>query len=395
MTGSMTAGSNSLGAILVRMAGVSVAVVLFGLANGGNFAVVAVGMADSGASNLLVGLATSAYFVGTLTASLTLGPAIARLGHVRAFALVAALAAMSTAALFFVEGVVFWPLLRCLTGFAMGGYYIVVDSWYHHATSNATRGRTIAFYETARLLSVATGSYVLLSFDAWSGAGVFLMAGLLYAVAILPVAASRAVKPDIPSVARPSWRRLLATAPLGFAFGLVGGFTTAAVYGLMPLYGKQIGLDTTLLATLVFMAHAGALFLQGPVGLAGDRWGRLPVMAVVTFVGAFVALVFGTGDFDNVLLLLAAAAIVGGTSHTVFTMGGVFANDRVDPASFVPVAAALLVAYDVGTIIGPPIASLAMNLAGPGGLFLFLGVMLALLSLFATLQARRGRQPVT
>ena len=384
-----------LGTVLRRMAGVTVAVALFGVANGGNFAIVAVGMADSGASDLLVGFATSAYFIGTLTASLTLGPVVARLGHIRAFIAVAVLATVSTAGLFFIEAVLVWPLLRCLTGFAMGGYYMVVESWFNHAASNATRGRTFAFYVTVRLLSVAAGSFLLLSLGAWGGASVFLMAGLLYAIAILPVAASHGVKPDIPPLMRWSWRGLFATAPLGFAFSLVAGLTTASIYGLMPLYGQQMGFDTAMLATLVFAAHAGALLLQGPVGLAGDRWGRLPIMAVATLLGALAALVIGVGGGDDLLLVVVAAAITGGVSHTVFTMAGVFANDRVEPASFVAVAAALMVAYDIGTILGPPIASLTMVMAGPGGLFLFLGAMLALLSFFAALWARRGACPAT
>jgi MFS family permease len=391
----MAACGATLGTTLRRMAGVSAAVSLFGLANGGNFAVVAVNMANSGASDTLVGLATSAYFVGALGASLTLGPVVARIGHVGAFAAAAALAAVSTAGLFAIESVFFWPLLRCLTGFAMGGYYLVVDSWFNNAASNATRGRTLAFYETVRLLSVAMGSYLLLSLGAWSGTGVFLMTGVFYAIAIVPVAASHAVKPDIPALARWSWHGLLATAPLGFAFSLAGGLTTASIYGLMPLYGKQIGLDTALLATLIFAAHAGALFLQGPVGLAGDRWGRLPIMAAVTLAGATVALVLGLGGGDSFMFALMGTAIIGGVSHTINTMGVVLANDRVDPASFVAVAAALLVAYDIGTVVGPPIAALTMEMAGPGGLFLFLGAVLLLLALLATAQTRRGAARVT
>ncbi len=88
-----------VGHVIRSTLGVSLGVALFGLANGGLFALIGVHLPETGASDVLVGLITSAYFLGTLTASLTGAWLITRLNHVRAFALFAVVAGLSTLAL--------------------------------------------------------------------------------------------------------------------------------------------------------------------------------------------------------------------------------------------------------------------------------------------------------
>lgn len=376
-TGGQTQG---LAQIARGMLGVSIGVVLFGLANGGNFAVVAVEMAAAGAPETLVGLTTSTYFLGTLTASFTCGRLVTRLGHIRAFALFAAIAGLATATMMFVPSIWVWPFLRYLTGFGIGGYYVVVESWFNHAATNDTRGRTLAFYETVRLTSVALGAFVFLSLGEVLGFGVFAATGLLYLAAILPVAMNRQGKPRIETQNPLGIGQLCRRAPLGVACCVVGGLTTAAIYGLLPLYGEQSGLGPRELSAFVSAAHLGAFAVQFPAGYLSDRLGRRGVILLLSLLCAGTALIMGlTGD-HNLTVLLLAGTVIGGICHTVHTMGAVYTNDFLDPASYVKGAAALLIAYDVGTVFGPAIASLAMQAIGKGGLFLFIAGFMAMLA---------------
>lgn len=365
---------------LRNMAGVSAGVMLFGLSNGGNFALVATEMSRVGASDMLVGLATSAYFTGTLTASLTCGALVRRLGHKRCFALAALIACVSTAALGLIEQILLWPALRIATGYAIGMFYVVVESWFNHAAQNRNRGRVLAGYETVRLASVATGSFILLTLQAAVGQPAFLVAGLLYVAAILPVAINRLSGPPPGARARLPYRRLARSAPLGLACCFVGGLTTAAIYGLMPLYGRQMGLGAVALPTLIFVSHFAAFFVQIPAGMLSDRIGRNPTIFLLCLVGCLAAATLGLWDGPSLVIVMVAGAVTGGICHTVFTLGIVSANDRLDPASYVAGAAVLLVAYDIGTVIGPAAAGALMEAVGKEGLYLFIAALMGALA---------------
>lgn len=367
------------------MAGVSLAVALFGLANGGNFALVAFGMSDSGASDSLVGLATSAYFTGTLTASLTAPAIVARLGHKRSFLLAAALAGLSTALLAAVEQVTLWPLVRIATGYAIGLYYVVVESWYNHATGNETRGRMLSFYETVRIASVAVGSFLLIALHGAFGLPVFLFAAVLYAAAVVPALRNRQAGPPPQRKSGLRLRPFVSKALLGLACCFVGGLTTAAIYGLLPLYGQQIGLATASLSLLVFLTHFGAIFIQFPSGLIADKVGRNTTILVATLLCAGLAGLIGTTASPSPLVLLLASAVVGGICHTTFTLGAIYVNDHLSVRSLTAGAAVLLISYDLGTIAGPLLAGRLMEALGPQGLYAFLGLTTGLLAGLALL----------
>lgn len=382
------------------MVGVSTGVALFGLSNGGNFALVAFKMSESGASDSLVGLATSAYFAGTLSASLTCSALVARLGHKRAFAGAALLAFLSTAALMLVEQPAIWPLVRAVTGYAIGTYYVVVESWFNHATENRTRGRVLASYETVRLTAVAGGSFLMISLYESLGISVFMIAGLLYFSAILPVSLNRLSGPAPSPNLRFPLLWLIRRAPLGLACCFVGGLTTAAIYGLVPLYGRYMALDTLALSAYVFFSHFGAFFVQYPAGLLSDRFGRNLTIVSLCLLCAAAAGLLGLREQPALPVILIAGAICGGICHTVFTLGTVYANDCLDPASYTAGAAVLMVAYDVGTVAGPAAAALSMETLGPRGLYLFIAALALVLASLALLvgallvgRRRSGRPP--
>ena len=388
----MAAQEKDLLPTLRGLLGVSLGVCCFALANGGNFAVFAIEMTAAGAGQSLIGLSTSIYYLGTLTASLTCAPLVSRLGHVRAFALFTSLAAGSTAALALVDWVLVWPALRYLTGLGIGGIYLVTDSWFNHAAGNRLRGRVFAFYETVRLTAVAFGSFFLLGLNQALGSSVFLASAALYLAAFLPVAMSHAGQPKLEQARPMSLANVLGAAPLGLACCVVGGMTTAAIYGLVPLYGQQAGLGTSALASFVFASHFGAFLVLLPMGLLADRLGRRPAILLVSSLCAGLSLAMGLAEAQSLPVLLVGGLLVGGLCHTINTLGVVVTNDRLDPASLVRGAAVLLLAYDVGTVIGPIPAAMAMGSLGRGGLYLFFSVLMASIALLAALRTLTERR---
>src|SRR3546814_20929361 len=89
----------------------------------------------------LIGLVTSAYFVGFLAGTLTSYRVIDRVGHVRAFSVFAVIA--STAALLqsVLEQPSAWIALRDVIGYGIGGQVVILERWTREKGNADKRGR--------------------------------------------------------------------------------------------------------------------------------------------------------------------------------------------------------------------------------------------------------------
>lgn len=367
--------SDSLVAVVRTTLGIAIAVSLFGLANGGVFVLIATRLPAAGASENLVGILSSTYFAGTLITSLFGGWIVSRLRHFRAFLLFAAMAGFSTLILAQTEPGWQWLIPRFITGLAMGGYYVVVESWFNYAATNANRGRSLAYYETVRLASVASGSLVFLNLGTVGGMNALAIAGALYLSAILAVFANRQSKPQLDRTERPKFKHLLRHAPLGIWCCFAGGLANSTLYSMVPLHGARLGLTAGILSVIVFVNHFSAVAFQFPLGTVSDRIGRVPTIlfmgALLTIASVTVAINQPTG----LIPLAIAGFFVGGISHSLFTAGMVYTNDRLSSRTLVHGAAAMLVIHDIGTTLGPVLASQAMIFGGPFGLYWFFAVL--------------------
>ena len=170
---------------LVRAFGyILTGVLAFGLATGGLFPLIGLRLQEQGASDLLIGLITSVFFAGTFAGSLLTERIIARIRHVRTFSFLAATAGISTIGLALSDAAIVWVLLRFVTGFCLGGYYVVVESWINYAASNNTRARGMSIYEATRMLGIAISPFVL---GFGLGGEPYVLAGLLFILAIIPL----------------------------------------------------------------------------------------------------------------------------------------------------------------------------------------------------------------
>lgn len=129
----------------------------------------------------------------------------------------------------------------------------------------------------------------------------------------------------------------------------------------------------------------GGALGQWPIGRLSDRVDRRWVILALCLASAAAGLLlaFVADAPDAVLLLL--AVLFGASALTIYAICVAYANDRADPASFVEVSSHLLLAFGVGAIIGPFIASILISEASISSLFSFtagIDVILALLVVF-------------
>ncbi|MCH7555528.1 MAG: MFS transporter [Proteobacteria bacterium] len=385
-----TTHQTSLGTIVRAMSALLLGIAILNIGSGALMAIIGVRLSGEGASSLVIGAITSAYFLGLLLGSLFGARVIDRIGHIRAFVVYAAVSAVAILLLVFAgQSIAAWLALRMIAGYAMAGLTMVAESWLNHRATNATRGRVLSVYIIVMNGAFATGPLILNLGDP-AGSALLVVAGILFVAALLPVALTRTGNPEIGKPARLGLGRLFAVSPLGVIGVMTVGLVESAVFGLGAVYGDAIGLDTARISLFLAVTLGGVLILQYPLGALSDRIGREKLVLAVALVGGCAALVIAVLGAPGFGLLLALGFAVGGLASPLYPLCVAEANDWLEDDELVPAGASLVLAYSLGATAGPLAASAAMAVLGPGGLFAFAALALFALAGFAAFQLVKG-----
>ncbi len=327
------------------------------------------------------GLVMSAHAVGFLLGPLLVPRLIHRVGHIRLFAMMAALAAIATLAHPLLIHPVAWLVFRMATGFALAGCAMILESWLNHRTPSEMRGGALGVYMSVNYLGFGLGQFLLLAGKP-AGFELFSFAAVAFALALLPVAATRIGEPERPAPHLPSFNRLWRTSPLGTLGCFFAGFIGTAFVATGPLFARGHGLETNDIAIFMGLAVMAGLALQIPVGRLSDRIDRRHLIAVIAFgIVVAAAVMVGAARFGQTAAIC-AAIFYGGVAYVLYPLSVAHANDLA-PGESVAVSAGLIFASGTGATLGPIFATIAMSLMGPDGLFAVIGSAAAGLGGFA------------
>ncbi len=185
--------------ILATVGSLILGISLIQLANGYIGTLIGIRLAAAHVEPVVAGIITSAYFAGYAAGAVLCHRLIDRAGHIRGFA---AFAALVTAAflghpLYFDP--ILWAVLRAFVGFGCAGLFVATESWLNAKATAATRGTVFAIYMVATYATFAGGQFVL-NLAAPSDFSLFALAAILFCVALVLVAMTRAEQPvPVPS----------------------------------------------------------------------------------------------------------------------------------------------------------------------------------------------------
>ena len=385
----MTVQTMSPGGIVRAMSALLLGIAVLNVGSGALIAIIGVRLSAAGAPSLVIGVITSAYFLGLLGGSVFGARVIDRVGHIRAFAVYAAADAISILLLVIVESLAAWVVLRLVAGYCMAGLTMVAESWLNHRATNVTRGRVLSLYIIVMNGAFAAGP-LLLNLGDPAGAGLLVFSGILFVASLLPVALTRTGNPEIGEQARVSLRRLFALSPLGVLGALAIGLVESAVFGLGAVYGEATGLDTARISVFLAVTLGGVLVVQYPIGVLSDRFDREKVILVVAAAAAVAAALIAAAGTPAFWLLLGLGFVTGGLASPLYPLSVAETNDWIEADELVAAGAGLVLAYSVGASVGPLAGALAMEWLGPGGLFAFAAAVLAALAAYALYRVIKG-----
>lgn len=337
-------------------------------------------------STELIGLVTSAYFTGFLLGTLSCHRVIDRVGHIRAFAVFAAIAGNATLGHILFETPYAWIALRAILGYAFAGQFVVIESWLNDKATEDNRGRIFSLYMAVSWAASGLSPLALNLRDAIGSVPLFSLVAMLMATALVPMALTRVGNPEIGERNHFGVRRLFHISPTGFVACFGSGLMNQAYYGLLPAYAEGVGLSTGQLAVLFSASTIAGLIIQFPIGYLSDYFGRRPLMLATLAAAAALSVAVAWLPAPPFLTLLVLLFLLDGAMAPLYALGVGQTNDYVSKQDFVAASAGLLFAWGVGAAAGPTAAGLVMGRFGDRGLFWFLAAGLSAVAVFVLLR---------
>ncbi|SEQ90478.1 Predicted arabinose efflux permease, MFS family [Nitrosomonas sp. Nm51] len=329
----------------------------------------AIRLSNESVSADTIGWVLVCYSVGFVLGTLHVQKVIASVGHIRAFAVFAAIAAVTALIYPMAVSMLLWATLRIMSGFSIAGVFVVIESWFSSRATNANRGALFAIYQIVFFVAAA-GGQLFVNIGDPANFMPFSLAAILLALALVPLSLTRMKAPHIEQAQRISVATLIRKSFSGVTGALTGGALISSFYALGPVYATLAGLDVA--RTSIFMASAvvTAMLLAWPIGRLCDRFDRRRLMFWVALATAVIAAAIGLLNITYLPLLTLLTALFIGLSATLYPTAVAITNDRTDATRIVAASATLLLTYGIGSVIGPIVMAQLINLLGPEGLFL-------------------------
>lgn len=339
----------------------------------------------------LTGMIMAAYYFGLALGGWRGKRVILRIGHIRAFAVFAALTAATTLAYASFFDPTAWLIFRIINGFCIAGMTATIESWLNTRSSNQTRGRVLGFYMLTFYLAIASGQTMVNLADV-GGPDLFMLAAGLIGLALIPVAMTRLGEPNLSDSRVLKVWDLYTASQVGVIGAAVAGLMVGSFYALGVVFARRIGLSVSEAAMFMSVVVLGGLAAQVPMGMLADRFDRRIVMAgALLAVGvAWMALAgFVASGLPLVALLIVALAF-GGAMSSVYPLCVAQTFDRLERRYYIAAAGRLLMVYSIGATIGPVLAAALMAVFGPSSFFMFESIVAILYALFVLVRVWRA-----
>ena len=338
----------------------------------------------------VTGIIMSCYYVGYLAGTRIAPPLLLKVGHIRVFA---ALAAVASAAILLQGSFInpwAWGAMRLLSGLCFAGIYVVAESWLNDRASRANRGQLFAVYMVVLYVGLGSAQFLLLLSSPQS-AQPFMLVSVLISLALVPIVLSAHQVPEGAATGKVRLIDLYRNTPLGVVGVSVSGLTSATIYSMGPVYARLSGLQTRGVAAFMGVSILAGVLTQYPVGRLSDRMDRRTVLAAVCALATVVAGILFTFKELPHPVIVGLSALLSGVILTLYSLSVSHANDKLEPGQAVAASSKLLLLNGSAAALGPILAGSLMAYFGAQAYFGTLGSLTAALLLFDLWRKWRAR----
>ncbi|MGG4483276.1 MFS transporter [Paenibacillus illinoisensis] len=352
-----------------------IVIVVAGISQGLLLPVLSIFLEQKGVSPGLNGLNAAALYVGSFAMTLVAERLLGAVGF-KKLIVGGLLFVMFPLILFpYLPDIKIWFILRLVVGIGDSALHYAAQLWVLLVTAPEKRGRYISLYGMSYGLGFSIGplGIKLLGFgEAVPFWVLFICMAAVLLLVLMRLPDTKPEKAEHGQLPERRFRRSWAWAWYALIPALLYGYMEAGMNSNFPVYGLRIGLDANQISSLLPFVGIGGLFLQLPLGILSDRFGRKKVLMSAGIAGGVMFMlvpVAGTHFWWTLVLLTVAGGLVG----SFFSLGLAYAADIL-PKALLP--AANVVAsfhFTIGSILGPNLGGQMINWISPGSMFILLG----------------------
>ena len=352
------------------------------MGNGLLFIIIPMSMRLDGQDTDAIGLVMSLYFVGMLLGSLYGRHLISRVGHIRIFAACASVATLCALLHSIWSVPLVWGVLRVLIGFTNATFFMTMETWLSESSTSENRATVFGSYQFVTYFGLALGQ-LMLNFAEPQDPILYIYVAMLFCLCMIPVLMSRSGGPRINEPESMPLKTLYRTSPLGVVGIMISGICLGAFYNMSSVYGADVGMTKSQIATFMSATMVGGFLLQFPVGKLADIFDRRTVLVMTLLVACLAAMILPImAAQGEMIITIGCAVILSGALACVYPIALADAFDRLKPSEMVAASGKLILAYATGGAIGPYTSSIVMKQMGADALFGYLIVASLILVAF-------------
>lgn len=330
-----------------------------------------------GFSAIEIGTIASGHFFGFLLGCMLSPRLVKRVGHSRAFAVMAGIAVISIIAHPIHPDPWFWTFIRIFAGFSVAGCYTLIESWLQAKTPNDIRGRTFSIYRIVDMSGQLMANGLIATLSAASYVSYNIIA-IVMCLSILPLALTQSKEPELPEAIAIKPVFSFGVSPLATLGVIVAGLSTATFGSVGPIYASAVGLSIAEIALFLVVSIIGGLMAQMPAGMLADKFSRRSVLMGFSIAATIVSLVMAsplsTGAVGTVPTIFILSFLFGFTTFPIYSICAAHASDFVRSQDMILLSASLIFMYAVGAIISPLIAGWIIEQFGAPMMFTFISM---------------------
>jgi MFS family permease len=330
--------------------------------------------------------------VGFVAGSICVPLVVRKVGHIRAFSVMAAIGTVTILLNLMMIHDWSWIVLRALSGFCFAGAAMIVESWLNEVADNKSRGTVFSIYVTINMAASTLGQ-IAMSMTGTAGYIPFVLGAISFICAVLPTALTSSPQPRPLASARLDVRLLYKTSPVAAIAAFSVGMANGSFGTLAPVYGYEQGLDAGGIAFLFALAAILGAVAQIPFGRLSDRIDRRIVLiglsGAAAVIGGLTVIINPAGGWMMYVLF----ALYGFCANPIYAVAVAHANDFAKDGEFAKIAGGMLLILGTGLAIGPAVASFIMGAFAPVGLFIVTAAFHGALAVTAFLRMRVRSAP--
>jgi len=316
-----------------------------------------------GSESADIGLAMSMFAVGAILAGLFGSRAVLRVGHIRAFASMAATLAIVSVTHSYSNDIWITGFLRMVAGFCFVTSFITLESWLNVLSDQRNRGRVFGTYQICFAVGFGSAPF-LFSLSSEHDPRLFGLIGVFLCISLIIMSMSRLPQPELPDRTRAmSLKRLWKYSPSGTLSCFCAGLINAASVSLISLYAYDHGISGIWLSLVLGSYQMGGLLTQYPVGWLADRFDKRSVAAGLMVMGVcsnslIIAENFIAMPIEALVILF---LISGGSGVALFPLAVTQVFDHIDLKEAMSATSTMQILLGCGGVLGPIIAGYLMT----------------------------------